>query len=244
MNTKNFKKLTKALLCSLMVVTLTSCLDDDDNNHYEFYRPTALVTVRPNADSTFTLQLDDKTTLFPTNLKTSPFGSLEVRALVNYTQEEGSDKNHVYVNWIDSIRTKKPVPTLHEQDNEVYGNDPIEIINDWVTVAEDGYLTLRTRTIWGYTHNKHFIDLVSGVNPENPYEFTLHHNAKGDLNGVMADALIAFNLNDLPRDGKEITIKVNWLSFEGARSTEFVLPEKPSVAHFGSADTGLSAHVE
>lgn len=83
MNTKNFKKLTKALLCSLMVVTLTSCLDDDDNNHYEFYRPTALVTVRPNADSTFTLQLDDKTTLFPTNLKTSPFGSLEVRALVN-----------------------------------------------------------------------------------------------------------------------------------------------------------------
>ncbi len=244
MNTKNIQKITKALLCSLMVVTLTSCLDDDDDNKFAYYRPTALVTVRPAADSTFTLQLDDKTTLYPTNLKTSPFGSLEVRALVNYTEEEGAEKNHVHVNWIDSIRTKKPVPTLLDKDNEVYGNDPIDIIKDWVTVAEDGYLTLRTRTIWGYTHNKHFIDLVSGVNPENPYEFTLHHNAKGDVNGTMADALIAFDLNELPREGKEIKIKLNWHSFAGMKSTEFVLPEKPMAAHFGTADAGMSAHIE
>ena len=238
----NIMKLTKALLCSLMVMTLTSCLDDDDK--YELYRPTALVTVRPVADSTFVLQLDDKTTLYPTNMKKSPFGSKEVRALVNYTEEKGASENHVYVNWIDSIRTKMPVPTLHEKDEETYGKDPIEIMRDWVTVAEDGYLTLRVRTIWGYTNNKHYIDLVSGVNPENPYEFDLRHNAKGDTCGTMADALIAFNLNELPREnGKEITIKVNWISFSGKKSTEFVLPEKVSPA-FVNFDLGRSEQVK
>ena len=238
----NIMKLTKALLCSLMVMTLTSCLDDDDK--YELYRPTALVTVRPVADSTFVLQLDDKTTLYPTNMKKSPFGSKEVRALVNYTEEKCASENHVYVNWIDSIRTKMPVPTLHEKDEETYGKDPIEIMRDWVTVAEDGYLTLRVRTIWGYTNSKHYIDLVSGVNPENPYEFDLRHNAKGDTCGTMADALIAFNLNELPREnGKEITIKVNWISFSGKKSTEFILPEKVSPA-FVNFDLGRSEQVK
>ena len=79
---------------------------------------------------------------------------------------------------------------------------------------------------------------------ENPYEFTLHHNAKGDVNGTMADALIAFDLNELPREGKEIKIKLNWHSFAGMKSTEFVLPEKPMAAHFGTADAGMSAHIE
>lgn len=53
------------------------------------------------------MQLNDSVTLQPTNLKTSPFGQKEVRALVNYTTEKGNKKRqNVYVNWIDSIRKK------------------------------------------------------------------------------------------------------------------------------------------
>ena len=103
------KKLNIYLLSMMMIVTslsLVSCDDDDDC--YADYLPTALVTVYPQGDDAFTMQLDDKTTLVPTNMKASPFGEKEVRALVNYVEETGSNGSYrnVRVNWIDSIRTK------------------------------------------------------------------------------------------------------------------------------------------
>ena len=72
-----------AIVCT---IGLQSCLDDDDNNAYYLRYPNALVTVKGAADDAFFLQLDDKTTLLPTNVKTSPFGDKEVRALVNYSE--------------------------------------------------------------------------------------------------------------------------------------------------------------
>lgn len=214
--------------------TLQSCDNDDDDN-WELRRPTALVTVRPQADGKFTLQLDNSTTLFPSNMDKSPYGDKEVRALVNYTKEYTEDGSFtadkirsVHINWIDSIRTKMPVPTLGEENDTKYGKDPIEIVRDWVTVAEDGYLTLRIRTTWGVVNTPHYINLLTGVNPENPYELELRHDARGDVGGYFADALIAFNLNDLPRtDDKNVKIKLNWQSFSGKKSIEFELYLRP-----------------
>lgn len=211
------------VLGSLIISSLSSCTSNDDN--MALLQPTALVTVRPTDSGTFTLQLDNTTTLYPTNMKSSPFGNKEVRALVNYT-DEGSRGNtrNVYINWIDSIRTKKTVPDLGIENDAKYGNDAIEIVNDWVTIAEDGYLTLRIRTQWGMLNNKHNINLLTGVNPDNPYEVELRHDANGDIGGNMGDALIAFNLNDLPlKDGETVKLKLNWKSFSGPKTTEFEL---------------------
>lgn len=226
------------------VLSLNSCDTDNDNEFVQ--RPTALVTVYPTTSDGFTMQLDDSTSLVPTNMKASPFGEKKVRALVNYTMEErsnGGNSMNVYVNWIDSIRTKQPVATLGAEDKDVkeYGNDPIEIVRDWVSVAEDGYVTLRIRTLWGGTA-KHIINLVSGMNKDNAYELDLRHNAQGDTNGRMGDALIAFDLNSLWKEQpKEVKIKLNWLSFSGKKSTELSLKmhsvpltsnvEAPSLLH-------------
>ena len=110
-----------------------------------------------------------------------------------------------------------------EKDAKAFGNDPIEIVRDWVSVAEDGYVTLRIRTLWGGI-TKHVINLVSGVNKDNVYEFDLRHNAQGDTNGRMGDALIAFDLNSLwKKHPKELKIKLNWLSFSGKKSAELSL---------------------
>ena len=57
----------------------------------------------------------------------------------------------VRVNWIDSIATKPMAPNLGDKNKDEYGDDPVEIVRDWVTIAEDGYLTLRFRTYWGTT---------------------------------------------------------------------------------------------
>ena len=212
------------------LMMLPSCTNDDDSP--ELLRPTALVTVCPNADGSFIMQLDNATQLVPTNLKTSPFGTKEVRALVNYTETNVSPQDkkvrNVGVNWLDSIRTKLPVETLGKQDEIKYGNDPIEIVQDWVTVAEDGYLTLRIRTLWGSPHATHILNLVTGTNPEDPYELELRHDAKGDKNGRWGDALIAFNLNKLPRGDAGIAkIKLKWKSFTGDKSAKFEIKMRP-----------------
>lgn len=212
------------------LMMLPSCTNDDDSP--ELLRPTALVTVCPNADGSFIMQLDNATQLVPTNLKTSPFGTKEVRALVNYTETNVSPQDkkvrNVEVNWLDSIRTKLPVETLGKQDEIKYGNDPIEIVQDWVTVAEDGYLTLRIRTLWGSPHATHILNLVTGTNPEDPYELELRHDAKGDKNGRWGDALIAFNLNKLPRGDAGIAkIKLKWKSFTGDKSAKFEIKMRP-----------------
>lgn len=205
------------------VLALNSCDVDDDDNVVALH-PTALVTVYPSSEGLY-LQLDDSTTIFPSNMRISPFGEKKVRALVNYTIESTASGKpyNVYVNWIDSIRTKYPVTTQGAEDEKVYGNDPIEIVRDWVSVAEDGYLTLRIRTVWGSTA-MHEINLVSGVNKDNACEFDLRQNANGDTVGRMGDALIAFDLNSLWNEHPEkVNIKVNWISFSGKKTAEFSL---------------------
>lgn len=227
----NNLKLAMGLLSLLTTIfALHSCSTDDDGEAIN--RPTALVTVRPvmEGSDAFVMQLNDSVTLQPTNLKTSPFGQKEVRALVNYTTEKGNkNSRNVYVNWIDSIRTKQPVQSQGSiADAQKYGNDPIDIVRDWVTVAEDGYLTLRIRTAWGSANVKHNINLLTGTNPNNPYEVELRHDAKGDVGGKVGDALIAFNLNNMPHEGKQkIRFTLKWKSYMGNKSLDFDLLLRP-----------------
>lgn len=241
---------SKALLFAGAIVCtigLQSCLDDDDNNAYYLRYPNALVTVKGAADDAFFLQLDDNTTLLPTNVKTSPFGDKEVRALVNYSEvnePSGDYTKAVHINWIDSILTKPIAPDLGEENDEVYGTDPVEIVNDWVTIAEDGYLTLRFRTIWGGS-KKHFVNLLLGQNPENPYEVEFCHNAYGDTYGSEGDGLVAFKLDELPdTEGKTVKLKLKWKSFSGEKSAEFDYCTRKAVTPSAAAITAVRSTLE
>lgn len=227
---KKLKFIIPSLALIAMSALVQSC-DKEDDKYFEISYPTAIVTVCPDEAGSFTMRLDDETTLYPSNATKSPFGSKEVRALVNYTTDDSRpDGNGVYINWLDSIRTKLPVSSV-DNNSMVYGNDPLEIVNDWVTVAEDGYLTLRFRTVWGYTNIPHYINLVSGVNPADPYEFELRQDAKGDTQGRYSDALIAFNLNGLPRnDNDPVKITLRWNSFSGEKTAQFDLKLRPVIS--------------
>ncbi|HHU41982.1 MAG TPA: hypothetical protein GXZ44_06740 [Fermentimonas caenicola] len=221
-------KTTKFLLASLFVMSmiiLPSCLDDDDYDMSLRY-PNALVTVKETADDKLFFQLDDQTTLLPVNINTHPYGGKEVRALVNYKEVDvpsGDFDKAVHVNWIDSIRTKPMAPNLGDQNDEKYGNDPVEIVRDWVTIAEDGYLTLRFRTLWSNMGVTHHVNLIPTNNPENPYEVEFRHDAKGDVGGRMGDGLVAFKLDDLPdTEGETVKLKLIWNAFNGVtKSVEF-----------------------
>ena len=221
---KTLKLLLMATGVLFTSLTFQSCLDDDDYN-YGYLTPNALVTVKPVSDNSFFLQLDDTTTLLPVNIASSPYGNKEVRALVNCRgvnePAEGYSKA-VYVNWIDSILTKQIAPDLGVENDSVYGTDPVDMIRDWVTIAEDGYLTLRFRTNWGDRNKAHFVNLLASQDPANPYEVGFRHNAYGDVYGVEGDGLVAFNLGSLPdTEGKTVKLKLKWKSPVGDKSVEF-----------------------
>lgn len=222
MKTLRFFLMSVGIIC--ITLAFQSCLDDDDT-YWQVRYPNALVTVKPVGENSFFLQLDDSTTLFPTNIASSPFGKKEVRALMNFTEvdkpKEGYDKA-IHINWIDSILTKQIAPDLEAANDSIYGKDPVEIINDWVTIAEDGYLTLRFRTIWEDPNKAHFVNLLFGSDPANPYVVEFRHNAYGDTYGNNGDGLVAFNLDSLPdTEGKTVKLKLKWKSFSGDKSAEF-----------------------
>ncbi len=223
----------KKISCFLTIITMMaamvpfqSCSSDKNEGKVITYA-NALVTVKPNADNTSTfLQLDDKTLLYPVNMQKSPFGTKEVRALTNFQfaeKQDRTDSRSVYVNWIDSILTKKMVTNYSAEENlKKYGSDGIEIVNNWVTIAEDGYLTLRFRTLWGGAA-VHYLNLVYRTDANNPYTVFLYHNANGDVKGVLGDALVAFNLEGLPdTEGKTVDLTLQWISLSGeTKSTTF-----------------------
>jgi hypothetical protein len=138
-------------------------------------------------------------------------------------KEDGrvDERTYVNINWLDSIRTKPVAKNMGDNNVKTYGNDPLEIVNDWVSIAEDGYLTLRFRTRWS-KGTKHMLNLVATPTKDNPYKVTLYHNAYNDLFGRMGDGLIAFRLAGLPDTGKKyVWLTVEWESFSGKKMAKF-----------------------
>ncbi len=224
-------RISAIALAVLSALLSTSC-NKDNGSTWQYMRPNATVTVKP-ADGSFYMQLDEKTTMVATNLSKSPFGDKEVRAILNFTEEdaphEGYDKA-VKVNWIDSILTKKTVPAPLEGEKDEYGNDPVEIYNDWITYVEDGYLTLHFTTVWGNRNIRHNVNLLTGTNPDNPYEVVFRHNAFEDTYGTRQDGMVAFSLAELPdTDGETVKLTLKWESFSGEKSTTFDYRTRPSL---------------
>ena len=231
----------KRIILSFAVVagvafSMTSCDFNKNGTDYSKFYANALVTVKHDAEGVFYLQLDDKTTAKPSNLKKSPFGEKQVRALAHLTvgDQPATDINNsrfdkvVMVDWIDSVRTKSIVPTLGDRDYVVYGNDPIDVVGNWVTIVEDGYLTLSFRAQWGSPNKVHAINLVSGTDPKNPYVLVLRHNAFDDYytsSGSMdVNGIVAFDLASLPpTGGKDVDLIIKYRSayFGGEHTVKF-----------------------
>lgn len=217
------------LLClSLASVALQGCDNDDDDDYYLDMTPNAIVSVY-SADNGGhpLLALNDSTTLYPVNLGSRLYGGKRVRAFVNLRQANDSELNNgiyadgmenVYVNWIDTIRTKEMATDMGAKNDSIYGTDPLEIVNDWTTCVEDGFLTLRFRSLFT-AGNTHILNLVKGAAPN---EVVIHQNARGDLRGQMGDGIIAFSLQQLglaPGTTQQLVVK--WNSYSGEKSHTF-----------------------
>lgn len=223
------KHLILAIIGMITSTMMISCDNSDDVN-INSYIANSVVTIKPlNNGAGFNIWVSDDLMGQASNITKSPYGNKEVRALANI-RKEGKDANGVqkfYVNWLDSIRTKPTVFSINEkEDAKKYGDDPLEIVKDFVTVAEDGYLTLRFRTLWGVPNLKHEVNLVTGINKDDPYKLLLRHNAKGDLRGRVVDGLVAFRLSEIDKIAmangkKDVTLELHWKSYSGMKHTTF-----------------------
>ena len=212
------------ILTTLAIITpmISSCCLDDKNEGYYYY-PNMLVTVKSAEDGRCYFQLDDNTALLPTNLQKSPYKG-QVRALANCSSVEGDATPYdqlVKVHWVDSILTKKAVMASDLQHPDFYGKDPVEIVNNWVTVVEDGYLTLQFAALFGNGMTPHTINLIMGVDPENPYLVELRHDAKGDYQMCSSrTGLVAFDISELPdTQGETVKLTVRYIGYNNVEKT-------------------------
>lgn len=212
----------RGLLLGTLVLALSSCFGRGGQPEPLPY-PNGIVTVKTDpATKKVFLQLDERTTLLPLNIKEHPFGGKQVRALVSFTEVTGAHEGFtkaVNVNWIDSILTKPTVPTLADDAKE-YGADPVDVTKEDMLI-EDGYLTLLFSARFGMRGGRpHRINLVRGSNPHDPYDLVLRHDARGDAGGretVIGRGYVAFDLRDLPdTKGKQVTMTIRFASFGGA----------------------------
>lgn len=220
------KKIFIAAL-ALMTLCVSSCNRTDPQD--PVYMAAALVTMRPQADGSFYMKATEETALVAINddLKKYPFeDGKEHRALVQFTydpEDPGTSvvpgyktTQEVEVFTLDTILTKKPL-VYEEEKDESYGKSMIGLyITDEVfptTVVEDGYLTARMALPMGLSGVTHTVDLLTGVDPDDPYTVELRHNMHGDDYYDNAKALYCFPLKDLPdTEGKTVKLTIKWLS--------------------------------
>ena len=223
---KKIKFLVSAIAIMASAVMVSSCDDNDDIKNVA----SAIVTVKDDGNGQAYFQVDDKTFVKPTNITGMPFGKKEVRALTQFQLIDAANGSKSNVNelsakvlWIDSVLTKPTVPsTLIQVDDEAkYGNDPFEISKNWITVAEDGYVTVQILTRWGFGNVRHRINLVRNISGgRDPYEFRLCHDANGDTGNRYGYAIVAFNIKDIIQEAGEQPeeIHIFYNSFSGQKA--------------------------
>ena len=218
---KSFMLLVGILLGS---TAFYSCLDDDDA-YSEFWRDSvqAIVTVKPLSDNSYYMQLDDSTTLFPTNSYV-PENLKEIRAFVIYKNDEKKTEGYdqsVQLLRMDTLLTKPIAPDLGSENDSYYGTDMLALNGGsiwskngvWI---EDGYITFDFYIQRGYNDNvKHFLTLVQ-TNSADPYDWEVRQNAYGHIDSSLRPSagLVSFKLDKLPStEGKTVKLKIKYKSF-------------------------------
>lgn len=234
----NFKLFMRKFVSTFVALAtlftaMVSCKPDSSGPTYQNYYPNMVVTVKSNESGQCYFQLNDSTTLLPTNIKKSPYKN-QCRAFANCTKVENVSADAynyaVDVHMLDSILTKKPVLTAGDENDKKFGTASIEIMESWITCVEDNYLTLATTALWGNAGKAHEVNLLTGVDPEDPYVVELRHNANGDNQYLTKHfAYVAFDLSSLPStEGEKVKLKVRYKGFNGNSTAEFdyITPSK------------------
>jgi hypothetical protein len=215
---KKLKLLLLVIGVGLGSIMFNSCSDESGYSLDDFWMD--IVTIVPIDDNTFYLRMDDGTTLWPAASNVPFYKPKEnQRALVNFTilsdSVEGFKYDHwIRINRIDEILTKNIAEDLGNDNDSIYGTDPVEIVAIW---TGDNYLNVYFKTYFGGTR-KHYINLIPSSDENAMFEF--RHNAYDDPETFKQGSFVSFNLDSLDTfiEDNIITVKIN--TYEGEKVYE------------------------
>ncbi|WP_099463644.1 MULTISPECIES: NigD1/NigD2 family lipoprotein [Parabacteroides] len=203
----------------LTSLTFHSCLDDDGYSLDKFWIEPA--TVVPINDNSFYLRTDDGSTLWPAAPIYIHYEAKErQRAWVNYTilgDSIGNYSHSIKINGISDILTKDIAKNLGDENDSVYGTDPVSIKNPkqdiWIS---DNFLNILFRMNYGGS-KKHFVNVIQ-PDEKNPYLLEFRHNAYFDPAVTSTEGLVCFRMESLPdTNGKTVTLTLRVKTFEGEK---------------------------
>jgi hypothetical protein len=222
----------------MTVIVLNSCNNDEGYSLDKVWY--SIATVNPLDDTkSFSLTLDDGTTLWPVSPTPGYSPKENQRALVMYTllsdKFQGYD-HAIKVYSLQNVLTKAIAEDLGDENNNHYGNDPVEMLDMWIG---DGYLNVKFGFNYGGTV-KHFINLVQRDSVNAPYFFEFRHHAYNDNEHVGQKGLVAFDLSTLDTGGQEIQLTIRVKTFDGEQ--DYTLSYHPKQPALGTAEKELSEH--
>lgn len=211
-----------------IVAALSACsLQDDDGERMANAAawPDAIVTIKTRTSGETFFQLDDSTTLEPVGWK-NPYRR-EIRALVKYDVLSGKSEQFsckISVSRVDTIRTKNALAVDEPEAAAVRpdGGDPVDIVFDWLTVCEDGYLTVHFGAKWGVYNRPHLVNLLANTKTR---ELEFIHSAEGDEGGsVWKEGIVAFKISELFSrvEEDEMILTLKWQSYNGPQTQKLV----------------------
>lgn len=191
--------------------------DDEGNPTSNAQRISFIATLNRTAEGEYFLQVDADTRIYPANFKDlchiEPDCPCRIVGEVLVFDGQLNDLGtYGTLEWFDFIEKGPVLPEPGE------GKDGVDVLADWMTSLEDGFLTLHFQTWWGFEPRRHELRLVYGTNPDDPYELLLVHNANRDPKSFQADALVYFDLTDalpVPEDPAHTTVTLKWTNDAG-----------------------------
>lgn len=209
---------------ALSPIAISSCsLEDNDEAFYDVDSGyNALVTVKALSSGQVYFQLDDSTTVEPIDFNYT--FSDELRALCKL-DSEGESENFSFsarVPMFKEILTKKALDSTDEDNASILAKqDPVNVYPDWITVCEDGYLTIHFASQWGISSNTHIVNLVKVS--DNPCSFRFCHDKNSDYGTNWANGIAAFKISELIPSSEEdyIDFNLSWQSFDGEKTMTF-----------------------
>ena len=223
------KKIIKVFLTIAAVAAMSAVSQSCQKSEIEQYTNAIVTVIPPQSGSTISIMLDENTVAYPVNSSGNDLGSTEQRALITFREPKGDEgRNYssagpqIFIAAFKPILTKPLAENLGEEQNaESYGQDPVEIVNDWTTLAEDGYMNICFRTWWGGTAT-HLVNMVYTPEPAYPYCVTFYHDRMDDAAYEINDGIVAFSLDQLPdTQGQTVDLLVKWKSYTGFKQATF-----------------------
>ena len=100
-------------------------------------------------------------------------------------------------------------------DMQAHSGDPVDILTDWITCLEDGFLTLHY-SIRASGSVKHGFSLYPSVEP---LTYRLVHEANGDNKGNQTDGIVCFDLSGLLPDtgGETVELHVDYIDLNNTQ---------------------------